>query len=194
MCVTLTEAYNIHDYAREALNELSTPCPHEAEAKRLRDQGADDTRIFFYEREFYVLSNFSTFNLAWKGELFDTSEAAYHSEKFPHRPDIQAQIRNAMSAHAALKLAEHFKDVRRTDWESARVDIMRDILREKVRQHEYVERKLLETGYRELIENSWRDNFWGWAPDGEGQNMLGKLWMEIRAELRRRAKEKCANE
>ena len=64
---------------------------------------------------------------------------------------------------------------------------MRAILKEKAQQHEYVRRKLLETGDRELIENSWRDGFWGWAPNGEGQNMLGKLWMEVRTELRRRA-------
>jgi predicted NAD-dependent protein-ADP-ribosyltransferase YbiA (DUF1768 family) len=62
---------------------------------------------------------------------------------------------------------------------------MRDIIRAKVNQHEYVKRKLMATGQRVLIENSWRDNFWGWGPNKDGQNMLGKLWMEIRAELRK---------
>jgi ribA/ribD-fused uncharacterized protein len=65
-----------------------------------------------------------------------------------------------------------------------KVDIMRDILRAKADQHEYVRRKLLATGDRELIEDSWRDDFWGWGPNRDGQNMLGKLWMEIRSELR----------
>ncbi len=60
---------------------------------------------------------------------------------------------------------------------------MRDILRAKAEQHEYVRRKLLATGDRELVEDSWRDDFWGWGPDRNGQNMLGKLWMEVRAEL-----------
>ena len=46
-------------------------------------------------------------------------------------------------------------------------------------------RKLLATGDRELIENSWRDNFWGWGPNRDGKNQLGKLWMEIRSELAR---------
>jgi ribA/ribD-fused uncharacterized protein len=68
--------------------------------------------------------------------------------------------------------------------DAVKVDIMRDILRAKVAQHEYVRRKLLATGERELIEDSWRDDFWGWGPNRDGQNMLGKLWMEIRAELR----------
>ena len=61
---------------------------------------------------------------------------------------------------------------------------MLDILRAKVQQHEYVRRKLLATGDRELVENSWRDDFWGWGPNRDGQNKLGKLWMKVRAELR----------
>ena len=64
---------------------------------------------------------------------------------------------------------------------------MKEILLAKAQQHTYVRRKLLSTGTRELIENSWRDNFWGWGPDREGQNMLGVLWMEVREQLRKEA-------
>jgi hypothetical protein len=64
-----------------------------------------------------------------------------------------------------------------------KVDIMRRILRSKVEQHEYVRRKLLATGARELVEDSWRDDFWGWGENRNGQNMLGKLWMEVRDEI-----------
>jgi ribA/ribD-fused uncharacterized protein len=93
-------------------------------------------------------------------------------------------ILTASSAHDAFKLAERFKDHRRPDWDDVKVDIMRDILRAKVQQHPYVRRKLLATGDRTLIENSWRDSYWGWGPNYNGLNMLGKIWMEIRAELR----------
>jgi ribA/ribD-fused uncharacterized protein len=140
-------------------------------------------RVCFYEQDFYVLSNFSAFTLMWKGNLYDTSEAAYHSEKFAER-DLRVRICNAPSAHEAFKLAETWRDSRRPDWDAVKVDIMRDILRAKADQHEYVRRKLLDTGDRELIENSWRDDYWGWGPNRDGQNMLGKLWMEVRAELR----------
>jgi ribA/ribD-fused uncharacterized protein len=147
-----------------------------------------DTQVFFYEQDFYVLSNFSAFTLVWKGLRFDTSEAAYHWEKFPGISDAMVGIRDAIrtcsSAHAAFKLAEEFKYLRRADWDAVKISIMKDILRAKVDQHEYVRRKLLDTGDRELIEDSWRDSFWGWGEDGKGQNQLGKLWMEIRGELR----------
>jgi predicted NAD-dependent protein-ADP-ribosyltransferase YbiA (DUF1768 family) len=62
---------------------------------------------------------------------------------------------------------------------------MKEILREKVRQHPYVLKKLIESGNKELIEDSWRDDFWGWGPNKDGKNMLGKLWMEIREEVKR---------
>ncbi len=61
---------------------------------------------------------------------------------------------------------------------------MRSILLAKAKRHEYVCRKLMETGDRQIIEKSWRDDYWGWGPNRDGQNMLGRLWMEIRDELR----------
>lgn len=160
----------------------------------MTNHGLDtDERVCFYEQEFYPLSNFSAFVLWWKGDRFDTSEAAYHWEKFPpskyqrllgEESDIARTIRFAGSAHEAFKIAEREAHHRRPDWDAVKVDIMRQILRAKVTQHEYVRRKLMQTGDRELVENSWRDSFWGWGEDRKGQNMLGKLWMEIRAELR----------
>jgi ribA/ribD-fused uncharacterized protein len=147
-----------------------------------------DTQVFFYEQDFYVLSNFSAFRLLWNDQPFDTSEHAYHWEKFHDHPDLQAQIIDARSAHDAFKLAERNKAYRTPRWDEIKVGVMLDILRAKVQQHEYVHRKLLATGDRELIEDSWRDDFWGWGPNRDGQNMLGKLWMEIRAELREEQK------
>jgi ribA/ribD-fused uncharacterized protein len=147
-------------------------------------------RVCFYEQDFYVLSNFSSFNLAWEGFTFQTSEAAYHWEKFANENDddtrngIAYAIYEAPSAHEAFKIAEAQKHLRRPDWDEVKVGFMRDILRAKAQQHEYVRRKLLAAGDRELVENSWRDNYWGWGPNRDGHNMLGKLWMEIRTELR----------
>jgi N-glycosidase YbiA len=141
--------------------------------------------VRFYEHDFYPLSNFSAFTLQWEWLRFDTSEAAYHWEKFPqsHNADLRAMIRFAPSAHEAFKIAERNKQFRRADWDSVKLDVMRRILQAKVDQHEYVRRKLLATGNRLLIEDSWRDDFWGWGPNRDGQNWLGKLWMEQRAKL-----------
>jgi ribA/ribD-fused uncharacterized protein len=145
-------------------------------------------RVHFYEHEFYVLSNFSAFMVEWATLLFPTVEHAYHWAKFPLDPTKQAALRHASSAHLALEMARRWQQYRREDWDAVKVDIMRDILRCKVEQHEYVRRKLLETGDRLLVEDSWRDDFWGWGPNRDGQNVMGKLWMQIRAELREHGK------
>lgn len=149
----------------------------------------NDQQVFFYEQDFYVLSNFSSFKVIWEGRAFPTSEHAYHWEKFHFEgfspsTGLMWQVQNAPSAHEAFKLAERNRQYRRADWDDMKVGIMRGILRAKTDQHEYVRRKLLATGDRELIENSWRDDYWGWGPNRDGQNMLGKLWMELRAALR----------
>ncbi|HEY3694108.1 NADAR family protein [Phenylobacterium sp.] len=142
--------------------------------------------MFFYEQDFYVLSNFSAFTLMWDGLRFDTSEALYHWLKFPGDENIplRRRIRRAPSAHEAFKTAQEMKHCRRPDWDEVKVGFMLEILRQKASQHEYVRRKLLATGDRELIEDSWRDDYWGWGEDKTGLNMLGKLWMELRSELR----------
>lgn len=142
-------------------------------------------RVCFYEQDFYVLSNFSAFSISWEGHRFDTSEAVYHWEKFPNRLDIRYAILTARSAHEAFKIAESLKAFRRPDWDECKVEKMRSILWAKVTQHEYVRRKLLATGTRELVENSWRDDFWGWGPNRDGKNQLGKLWMEIREAIKK---------
>lgn len=143
-------------------------------------------RVFFYEQDYYVLSNFSSFRIETENGQFPTNEHAYHYEKFVGQKDAQLlwSIRYASSAHAAFKLAEQRRADRRPDWDEVKVEVMRTLLRLKTEQHEYVRRKLLATGDRELIENSWRDDFWGWGPNRDGRNMLGKLWMERRAECR----------
>ncbi len=143
-----------------------------------------DEQVFFYEQEFYVLSNFSAFAVRWQSVRFDTVEAAYHWEKFPNAPKIQERIRTAASAHDALQIAREWREYQRPDWDEVKVGIMRRILRQKVLQHPYVHRKLMETGDRVLVEDSWRDDFWGWGPNRDGQNVLGKLWMEVRDEFR----------
>jgi ribA/ribD-fused uncharacterized protein len=138
--------------------------------------------VFFYEHEFYVFSNFSSFMIEWKGKLWPTSEHAYHSEKFEDE-GMKEEIRNSRSAHAALKFAEANKDKRKKNWDDIKLGVMKEILHAKVEQHPYVMKKLLESGEREIVEDSWRDDFWGWGPNKDGKNHLGKLWMEVRKEV-----------
>lgn len=147
------------------------------------------TQVFFYEQDFYVLSNFSSFEIEWSGFTFKTAEHLYHWLKFilsddPDSADIAHEIRNARSAHDAFKIAQNYRDKQADIWDEVKLKFMKKILRAKADQHEYVRRKLMLTSDRELVEDSWRDNYWGWGPNKDGQNWLGKIWMEVREDLR----------
>ena len=73
---------------------------------------------------------------------------------------------------------------------------MKDVLREKVKQVPEVRQTLLDSGDREIAEAVPFDNFWSLGLPKEtasktdpnhwpGSNILGRLWLEIREELRK---------
>lgn len=139
--------------------------------------------IFFYEHEFYVFSNFSSFMIEWKGHVYMTSEHVYHCERFDDET-MKEEIRRTRSAHEAFTYAQKNKHLSRKEWDDVKLAVMKSILLAKVEQHPYVKKKLLESVERALVEDSWRDDFWGWGPNKDGQNHLGKLWMEVRNEVK----------
>lgn len=140
--------------------------------------------VGFYEREFYVFSNFSSFQVEWKGRVWSTSEHAYQASHFFNTaPELVEKIFNVRSAHDAFKIAEANVDKIPDNWDDIKIDIMEDICKHKLQQHEYVQRKLLQTKDIPLVEDSPKDSFWGWGIDRNGRNELGKVWMRLRSEF-----------
>ncbi len=85
--------------------------------------------------------------------------------------------------------AKTFKSQTREDWDDVRFKIMRWCLRVKLNQN-FAEfgRLLLATKERPIVEQSRRDTYWGakLSDDGSalvGQNVLGRLLMELREKL-----------
>lgn len=141
--------------------------------------------IGFYPREFYCLDNFSSFKVEYDGFLYSSLEEAYQTIGFlKSAPEIAQKIKNSHSAHEAQKLAYENRELQRKDWDEVKVSIMEDLLRAKLEQNPYVKKKLLETKDYYIVEDSPKDNFWGWGPDRDGQNQLGKLWMKLRDEFK----------
>lgn len=70
------------------------------------------------------------------------------------------------------------------DWEENKDDILYDLLKIKFTHNEDLKKKLLDTYPHDLINNvSYPDTYYG-VRFGEGQNVLGKLLMSLRQELR----------
>lgn len=99
-------------------------------------------------------------------------------------PAHAARIARAPTPAAAWRLGRAAPE--RSDWPYIRLEVMRDLLRQRFADPERA-RRLLATGDAELVHgNPWRDTFWGvWQ--GVGENHLGRLLMALRDELRRAA-------
>jgi N-glycosidase YbiA len=72
----------------------------------------------------------------------------------------------------------------RSDWEQIKDDVMLCAVRAKFAAHSQLRELLLSTGDEEIIEKTTRDYYWGCGTDGTGKNMLGKILMQVREELR----------
>ncbi|MCD7889793.1 MAG: NADAR family protein [Oscillospiraceae bacterium] len=143
-----------------------------------------DRAIGFFPREFYCLDNYSANKIEYDGFVYGTVEEAYQASAFRGvAEDVVEQIRNAGSPYEAKQIFLANKDRKRPDWDSEKVVVMEELLREKVRQHPYVKEMLLKTKDYTIVEDSPKDSYWDWGPDRDGENNMGKLWMKIRDEL-----------
>ncbi|MBF0979617.1 MAG: NADAR family protein [Clostridiales bacterium] len=141
-----------------------------------------DEVIGFYPREFYPFDNFSSFKVEWNGYLFSSVEEAYQAASF--MGSDEEKIKKSHSADEAQRISYANRDKRREDWDDVKVSIMEELLRLKIEQNPYVKKKLLQTEDYMIVEDSPKDDFWGWGPNRNGQNNLGKLWMKLREELK----------
>ncbi|MGE4043551.1 MAG: DUF1156 domain-containing protein [Acetobacteraceae bacterium] len=152
--------------------------------------------VFLKTKEaFGGLSNMAGgFPIRVNGVRVLTSEALYQACRFPHRPEIQRLIIEQTSPMTAKMKGKPHRDDTRPDWDSVRVRIMRWCLRAKLVQNfgEF-SRLLLATGMRPIVEESRKDDFWGAKPDETGgllgQNVLGRLLMELREEVKTRSRD-----
>jgi len=129
--------------------------------------------------EYRFLSNFYPYRVIYDGMEYPTVEHAYQAAKsfdIRHRLHIQAARRGAIAKAMGRKV------LLREDWETVKIPIMRELLVYKFADKN-LRGPLVRTAPRELIEgNWWGDRFWG-VSNGEGENHLGKLLMEIRGEI-----------
>ncbi|MFZ6780397.1 NADAR family protein [Undibacterium sp. Ji83W] len=143
-----------------------------------------DTTIKFYsaEDEYGEFSNFARYSISMKGKTWPTSEHYFQAQKFVDAI-YREKIRKANTPAIAARLGRARTEKLRPDWESVKVQVMRDAVTAKFQQHEDLRAMLLSTGSAKLIEDTTDDSYWGCGSDGRGKNMLGRILMEVRATL-----------
>lgn len=141
--------------------------------------------IRFYspaELPYGAFSNFARYSFQADGIRWKTSEHYYQAQKFVHLQECYDRIVAASTPKEAAQLGRSMPMLR-NDWEARKIRAMKWALYHKFTQHDDLRVLLLETENWELIENSPVDFYWGCGRSGTGQNMLGKLLMQLRSHL-----------
>lgn len=141
--------------------------------------------ILFYSTsdQYGEFSNFAPYPFTLEGKRWPTSEHYFQAQKFEDEA-YREKIRKTTSPMIAAKLGRSRKVKIRRDWESAKIDVMRRAVQAKFAAHEELRTLLLSTGEEKIVEDAERDDFWGCGANGTGKNWLGRILMEVRAELR----------
>lgn len=133
-----------------------------------------------FKGKYSFLSNFYPAPVVYEGHQYPSVEHAYQAAKTPNISERFA-IRDCPTPAMAKRRGRTVR--KRADWEKVKVSVMLELLRFKFIAHANFAEKLLATGDDELVEgNWWGDTFWG-VCNGEGQNQLGLLLMQVRSEL-----------
>jgi type I restriction enzyme S subunit len=151
----------------------------------------DECAIFRKTAErFGGLSNMAPgYPLLINGVRILTSEALYQACRFPHLPEIQKIIIGQHSPMTAKMKSKPYRKDSRPEWDRVRVDIMWWCLRVKLAQNwDTFGDLLLSTEDMPIVEESYKDAFWGAKPLGSdilvGTNVLGRLLTRLRELLR----------
>ncbi|MEQ8270807.1 NADAR family protein [Algiphilus sp.] len=165
-------------------------------SEQFRTYHRDDCVVLLKTNELYGgLSNMAgRYPVKVNGVYVRSSEALYQACRFPHLPRAQEVILQQTSPMTAKMKSKPYRKDSRPDWERVRVTVMRWCLRVKLAYHQDSFGKLLlATKDKPIVEESRKDSFWGAKPEGEdslvGCNVLGRLLMELREELKERPSE-----
>ena len=140
------------------------------------------------------LGNMFPAPITYDGQIWRTSEALFQALRFEDLT-IREMIRNDKSPMGAKLMMKKYKTKMVVEPMSTEdLENMRLCLRLKFDQHPDIREKLLKTGDHLIFEDieerpkTDRNKFWGaFKTNGQldGQNMLGKLLMELREELKK---------
>ena len=133
-----------------------------------------------FKEQYAFLSNMAVLDkpIEYKGVQFKSVENFYQAMKY--RDESLWLEQQTLTPYEAKKWGKMHG--LRSDWNAIKKEVMWKALQEKFSQKRF-QALLLATDQRELIEgNTWNDTYWG-VCNGEGQNVLGKMLMQIRTKL-----------
>jgi len=121
--------------------------------------------------------------------VYPTTEHAYQCARYEDE-QIREEIRMQPSPIKAWETSCRYKHLQKPAFkdEQHKLAIMKDLMRAKATQHADIRAALLGSGdaiiVKHIVTYPPGDGFWDDGPDGTGANHIGRMWMEIRDELR----------
>lgn len=133
--------------------------------------------------DYGCFSNFSRHPVYLKNKRWPTSEHYFQAQKFAETKH-EEEVRLTSKPMKAAEMGRDRKRPLRNDWEKVKDDIMREAVMAKFTQLKDLTGILLGTDDAMIIEHTANDRYWADGGDGTGQNMLGKILMEVREAIR----------
>jgi len=146
----------------------------------------DEIKFYSEKGRYGEFSNFANYSIRLKNKIWKTTEHYFQSQKF-EKQEYQEKIRNAITPMMAAQLGRSRKERILKNWDDIKQNVMYEAVKAKFTQHSDLKRLLLDTKDAKIIEHTDNDNYWGDGGDGKGKNMLGKILMKVREELKNKA-------
>ena len=128
------------------------------------------------------LSNLAPYGIEIEGQDWRTVEHYFQAQKFAGTPYANF-IQKLRKPQVVKRLGNEMDWPLRSDWDTIQEDVMREAIGRKFASHANIRRQLLRTGNAILVESAPTDYYWGSGADGSGKNRLGRILMDVRAEL-----------
>ena len=144
-----------------------------------------EMEIKFYSEtgRYGEFSNFANYPIRLKNKVWKTTEHYFQAQKFEKR-EYQEKIRTSASPMMAAQLGRSRKERIKKNWDNIKQNVMYEAVKAKFTQHPDLKQLLLDTKDAKIIEHTENDDYWGDGGDGNGKNMLGKILMKVREELK----------
>ncbi len=140
--------------------------------------------------KFYIyFSPYTAHAIEVGGVVYPTVEYAYQCQRYTD-PKIIDEIKAARSPVKAWEASTKYKHLQVSEFkdENYKLEVMKKLMWLKADQHEEIRQALLESGDLQIVKHITTyppgDGFWDDGEDGKGLNHMGRMWMEIREELK----------
>ena len=149
--------------------------------KKIAIHSDKEIRGFF--GEYAWLSNFHVAPVLFEGLLYPSSENAYQAAKV--KPEFRHHFLTISPGKSKREWKKHpLLDATSKDWDARKLEVMRELVRDKFTRNPELKAKLVATAPRYLEEKLWwKDTFWGVDIKLGGQNHLGLILMVLRDEF-----------